>query len=145
MRETIGSRLRAVREQHNLSQTELAEKLGMTQKAISSWENGRTYPRMQQLTEMCQIYDCTLEYLTGTRQHDPSDITLDDILVKMKDMRVPDLQAIMDTARFQIERIETIHRMEMENERLLRQVAAYQKKLEEYKKSTPPGGCSEGP
>ena len=133
MKSKIGSRLKYVREDHDLSQTELAENLGMTQKAVSSWENDRTYPRMQQLVEMCSIYNCTLEYLTGTRQHDQSDITLDDILVKMKDFDVNDLQVIIDAAKFQIERIKSIREMEAENERLLRQVAVYQKKLAELK------------
>jgi len=140
MKPTIGSKLRSVREENNLSQTELAEKLGITQKAISSWENDRTYPRMQQLTEMCKIYNCTLEYLTGTRQHDPSDITLDDILVKMKDFDVMDLQVIIDGARFQIERINTIRKMEKENARLMKQVEEYQKQLEELKNDYPRRG-----
>ena len=133
MKSKIGSRLKYVREEHDLSQTELAEKLGMTQKAVSSWENDRTYPRMQQLVEMCSIYNCTLEYLTGTRQHDSRDITLDDILVKMKDFDIADLHVIIDGATFQIERIKSIREMEAENERLLRQVAEYQKKLAELK------------
>lgn len=133
MKSKIGNRLKYVREEHDLSQTELAEKLGMTQKAVSSWENDRTYPRMQQLVEMCSIYNCTLEYLTGTRQHDSRDITLDDILVKMKDFDIADLHVIIDGAKFQIERIKSIREMEAENERLLRQVAEYQKKLAELK------------
>ena len=129
----IGDRLRVLREEHGLSQKDLAKKLGKSQETISSWENNRTFPKMKQLKELCDLYDCTYESLTGIKQHDQSDITLDDILVKMKDFDVNDLQVIIDSAKFQIERIKSIRKMEAENERLLRQVAEYQKKLAELK------------
>ena len=134
MKEKIGTRLRDVREQHNLSQTALAEKLGMTQKAISSWENDRTYPRMQQLLDLCRIYDCTLEYLTGTKQHDSKDVTYDDIVAKLWDFdldRLHDLQYQIDMV---IHNQEEIIRIEMEKAQLKSHLLEYERRLNELSK-----------
>lgn len=134
MKEKIGTRLRDVREQHNLSQTVLAEKLGMTQKAISSWENDRTYPRMQQLLDLCRIYDCTLEYLTGTKQHDSKDVTYDDIVAKLWDFdldRLHDLQYQIDMV---IHNQEEIIRIEMEKAQLKSHLLEYERRLNELSK-----------
>lgn len=134
MKEKIGTRLRDVREQHNLSQTALAEKLGMTQKAISSWENDRTYPRMQQLLDLCRIYDCTLEYLTGTKQHDSKDVTYDDIVAKLWDFdldRLHDLQYQVDMV---IHKQEEIIRIEMEKAQLQSHLLEYERRLNELSK-----------
>lgn len=129
----IGKRLKQVREENGFSQAEIAKRLGKNQNTVSSWETGRTQPKLSELHSLCSIYGCTYEYLTGIRQHNPRDITLDDILVKMKDFDIADLHVIIDGAKFQIERIKSIREMEAENERLLRQVAEYQKKLAELK------------
>jgi transcriptional regulator with XRE-family HTH domain len=40
----FGKKLRAFREKAGLSQTELAKKIGNTQRAISKFENGETLP-----------------------------------------------------------------------------------------------------
>ena len=36
----VGKIIRALREKKNLTQTELAEKIGVTDKAVSKWETG---------------------------------------------------------------------------------------------------------
>lgn len=136
----LAQRLKQVREENNFSQSEIAKKLGKNQNTISSWETGRTQPKLGDLHALCGIYGCTYEYLTGTRQHDSKDISLDDILVKMNDFDVMDLQVIIDGARFQIEKIHRIENMEAENARLMKQVEEYQKQLEELKKDYPRRG-----
>lgn len=145
MREQIGTRLRDVREQHKLSQTELATKLGMTQKAISSWEKDRTYPRMQQLLDLCRIYDCTLEYLTGTKQHDSKDVTYDDIVAKLWDFDLDRLHDLKHHIDMVIHNQEEIIRIEMEKAKLQSHILEYQRRLNELKQAeNPPEGGSGG-
>jgi len=47
--------IRKIRDQHELTQTQLAEKLGVKQGTISAWENGKTRPnrRMEQKIFKC--------------------------------------------------------------------------------------------
>ncbi len=42
--ERIGKFIATCRKEKNLTQEELAEKLGVTSKSISRWENGKTMP-----------------------------------------------------------------------------------------------------
>lgn len=56
----IGKHIRIYRELVELSQDELAEKLNVTRKAVSAWENGRACPRAYIVSKMCEIFNCTM-------------------------------------------------------------------------------------
>lgn len=129
----LGRRLKQVREENGFSQDEIAKRLGKNQNTISSWETGRTQPKLKDLHALCALYDCTYEHLTGTKQHDSKDITLDDVLAKIPDFSRDDLIVIIDGCKFQIERQNRIVAMEAENERLMRQVMEYQKEIARLK------------
>lgn len=49
-------RLRSLREQRGLTQSEVAEQLFLTRQTISNWENGRTEPDLQSLGRLCALY-----------------------------------------------------------------------------------------
>jgi transcriptional regulator with XRE-family HTH domain len=54
-KEEIGRRLRTIRLERGLSQTELADKLGVTQPNISAVEIGRRGITIQQLVKLCRV------------------------------------------------------------------------------------------
>lgn len=47
-----------------LTQTELANKIGVTAACISSWEKGRTEPNIVQIKGLCKVFKCSFEKLT---------------------------------------------------------------------------------
>ena len=49
MKLMIGENIRAYRKKHDLTQEELAERLGVTYQSVSRWENGATYPDLELL------------------------------------------------------------------------------------------------
>ena len=51
----IGENIRFYRQQHALSQEELAEKMDTSRQTISSWENGKTYPNIQSLISLYKL------------------------------------------------------------------------------------------
>lgn len=53
--------LRALRVNARLTQAEAAEKLGVTQKTLSNWENGITYPDQPAIEKICEIYGVTYD------------------------------------------------------------------------------------
>ncbi len=56
-------KLPKVRKNNNLSQEQLADRLGVSRQAVSKWEQGLSYPDMDKILKMCDIFDCTLEDL----------------------------------------------------------------------------------
>ena len=54
----IGGEIRKARENRGLTQAELAEKLGISSKTVSSWEVGRTEPKMGMVERVCAVLNC---------------------------------------------------------------------------------------
>ena len=61
---TIGRNLASLRKKKKLTQIELAEKMGYSDKAISKWEQGATMPDIETMKQLCDFYGVTLDYLT---------------------------------------------------------------------------------
>ena len=67
----IGARIRESRERKTLSQSELARRLGVSQPAVSDWENGKTEPSVDNLRAMAVELDVWFEWIvTGRGQRD---------------------------------------------------------------------------
>ena len=54
----IGNNIRILREQNNLTQDQLGDKLGISGKTISSWEKNRSEPKMGMIEKMSVIFGC---------------------------------------------------------------------------------------
>lgn len=64
----MGSFLAKLRKENNLTQAELGEKLGVTNKTISRWETGTYMPPVEMLGELSNIYGLSInEILSGKR------------------------------------------------------------------------------
>lgn len=62
----LGDRVRELRESHNMTQTELAETLGMkTYTTVSKWEKNENFPKGKDLKRLAQIFNVTSDYLLG--------------------------------------------------------------------------------
>lgn len=57
--------LKELREENNLTQDEVAEKLSLTRQTISRYETGTIEPPFSTLVKMADIYNCSLDYLGG--------------------------------------------------------------------------------
>ena len=60
-----GENIRAYRKKHDLTQEELAERLGVTYQSVSRWENGATYPDLELLPAIAQALSITADELLG--------------------------------------------------------------------------------
>ena len=64
----IGSFITSLRKEKNLTQRQLADRLGVTDRAVSKWENGRGLPDLSFLVPLCDILGVTVnELLCGER------------------------------------------------------------------------------
>ena len=59
----IGKRIIELRKKNNLSQKDLANKMYVTDKTISSWETGRTEPDIDAIVNLSEILNTSIGYL----------------------------------------------------------------------------------
>ena len=62
---SIGTMIRQLRREKDLTQEQLAEYLGITARAISQWETDRTAPDLSQIPILCNIFNVTADKLLG--------------------------------------------------------------------------------
>lgn len=59
----VGQRLKDLRAEAHMSQDDLAARVYVSRQTISSWENGKTYPDVQSLLLLSEIFDVTVDSL----------------------------------------------------------------------------------
>ena len=60
---TIGKTICVLRKKHGLTQTELAEKLNVSNKAVSKWESGQGYPDISLFPVISALFGVSIDYL----------------------------------------------------------------------------------
>jgi len=70
----FGDNLRQIRKSKKMSQEQLAEKVNVTRQSVSKWENGESYPEMNNILELCKIFNCKLNDLVHTDMKDISSL-----------------------------------------------------------------------
>lgn len=68
--EKIGEFIAKCRKHKKMTQVELGEKLGVTEKSISNWENGRNMPDLSLFKPLCEILDITINDLMSGEKID---------------------------------------------------------------------------
>lgn len=62
---SIGSTIKRLRRERDITQEQLAEYLGITSRAVSQWECDRTAPDISQLPVLCHVFDVSSDVLLG--------------------------------------------------------------------------------
>lgn len=70
----FGLYLKKLREKNRLTQDELAEKLGVTRQAISKWENDRTYPDIENIKCLSELYGVTVENIVYAENKEKAEV-----------------------------------------------------------------------
>lgn len=68
--EKIGKFIASCRKEKNITQQELAEKLGVSDRTIGNWENGRNMPDLSLFKPLCKELDITLNDLMSGEKVD---------------------------------------------------------------------------
>jgi len=69
----IGNFILELRKEKNMTQQELADKIGVTDKAISKWENGRGMPDLSLMKPLCNALGITINDLLSGEKIDKKD------------------------------------------------------------------------
>jgi transcriptional regulator with XRE-family HTH domain len=88
---TFGERLVAAREKANLSQQDLAKRLGVKNSTIKSWENDNSEPRANRLSMLAGLLNVSITWLisaegSGVEAPEKSDEMSNDLLDALKEL-----------------------------------------------------------
>ena len=56
-----------MRKNHNMTQTELADKLGVSFQAVSNWERGNSMPDISKLPELAEVFSVSIDEILGEK------------------------------------------------------------------------------
>lgn len=71
--ETFGKVVATLRKKNGMTQLELADKLGVTDKAVSKWERNLSFPDVAILPELAEILNVSLDELMQRRVAEQTD------------------------------------------------------------------------
>ncbi len=66
----FGDNLKQIRKSKNISQEDLAERLGVSRQSVSKWETGENYPSMFNIMCLCDIFNCKINNLVHESMSD---------------------------------------------------------------------------
>lgn len=78
----FSERIKEVRESKGLSQTIVAEKLGVSKQSVANWENGNVMPSIDMLIKISRYFNVSSDYLLGMENKkiiNVSDLTLEEV------------------------------------------------------------------
>lgn len=59
----IGQAIRTLRQKQNMTQSELAARVGMSVNAVSLWELGKSFPPKESIRLICDAFEVPVSYL----------------------------------------------------------------------------------
>lgn len=68
MKKTFGMMIAELRKEHGMTQLELAEKMGVTDKAVSKWERDLSCPDINSLPTLAALLDVSVDELMQFKQ-----------------------------------------------------------------------------
>ena len=101
MKLNIGENIRRLRRAADMTQEQLADKLGVAFQSISRWENGTTYPDIEFLPALAGIFGVTVDELIGCEESKKKKLLEDRVeeLEALVESESPDVEAILNRVR----------------------------------------------
>ena len=81
-------RIRELRNKSGLTQNEIASKLGVSGQTILNWENGIYEPKINQLIQLADLFNVSVDYLIERKN---SDRDVDDICRELEKISKEDI------------------------------------------------------
>lgn len=61
----IGDRIKELRKEKNFSQSQLARRIGVSQKAVDYWELGTNEPKASYIVKLAELFEVSADFLLG--------------------------------------------------------------------------------
>lgn len=86
----FSERLKKLRKDIGLTQVDVASKLGISQQAYASWERGAKKPTQDNLVNIAQILNVSVDYLVGNLQETSDELDNIELLFRMNSKGLTD-------------------------------------------------------
>lgn len=126
--------LTRMRKQRGWTQIDLSLKADINPKTLSSYENGRTEPNLGEVVKLCKVFDCSIAHLTDTKEREPGDISIEDIMFKLATLSTEKLKQIEKHLKMILDQRTEVMRIEVEKRKMEEKKAELEKRLAEYDK-----------
>lgn len=77
---SIGETIASLRKQKGMTQNELAEKMNVTDKAVSKWERDLSCPDINTISKLAEILDVSVEELLKAKKKENSNTKIKDLI-----------------------------------------------------------------
>lgn len=71
----LGTKLKTLRQQNNMTQLDLANKIGASKSVVCAYENGSRRPSFEILIKLARLFNVTTDYLLGVEQKSAVDLS----------------------------------------------------------------------
>lgn len=68
----FAQRIKELRKKNNMTQVQLAEKLGVSKGTVAMWETGKRRPSFEAINDLCEIFDRHMDYILGYSDNEES-------------------------------------------------------------------------
>ena len=86
----FSERLKDLRKQAELTQVDVAGKLGISQQAYASWERGTKKPTQENLVKIAQVLNVSVDYLVGNSEERIDELDNIELLFRMNSKGLTD-------------------------------------------------------
>lgn len=140
----FSDRLKELRIKNNMMQKELAEKLGVSNKSISAYENGLSEPNINTISKIADIFGVNAGYLLGGKDSSLGNVSRLYLLSKSE---MPDEKTIQDRIDYLLDSLDSfgyvdgskfIQEIAEATDEEKRQIFDYAKFLKTQRKEKPP-------
>lgn len=108
----FSQRLRYYLEKNNMTQKELADKLGVGTTSVYNWCNGVKSPRMTKVDKMCEIFGCTRIDLIRADTSEEYYLNPETAAIAQQIFEDPELRLLFDAAKdAKPEDLQLVHNM----------------------------------
>lgn len=74
-KQTLGMMISSLRKEKGMTQLELAEKMGVTDKAVSKWERDLSFPDINSIPKLAEIFDVSVDDLMQVKAENKENLS----------------------------------------------------------------------
>ena len=115
----LGEKIYKLRNQHKMSQEDLAQRLNVSRQSISKWENNTSVPELEKLIQLSEVFQITLDelvkgesILSETVQNMPGTEGTEDVTVEKKAEKTEEKAEAVEVQDTKAQEIEEMPRMQ---------------------------------